>query len=136
MLYVRQNSRINVYLEMDPDEINLAQVVPTCVYDTDSQPFAFSPKEQIPVSLSADVTHGNNQSSVAMANDNKCDEELLFNFGDATGPLAEAAKKAFLDGNVTPLVKEELKYVIQTKRLKEGKDEMKVEFTDPLPDQV
>ncbi|XP_060584012.1 basic leucine zipper transcriptional factor ATF-like 3 isoform X4 [Ruditapes philippinarum] len=45
--------------------------------------------------------------------------------------LADAAAKAMVDGNMTPLIKEELKCSIQLKRLKAGKPELKVEFTDP-----
>jgi hypothetical protein len=50
--------------------------------------------------------------------------------------LADAAAKAMVDGNMTPLIKEELKCSIQSKRLKAGKPELKVEFTDPEPCQV
>lgn len=50
--------------------------------------------------------------------------------------LAEAATRAIVDGDMTPLIKEELKYSIQSKRLKEGKPEMKVEFKEPEPDLV
>ncbi|KAL4221261.1 Cyclic AMP-dependent transcription factor ATF-3 [Mactra antiquata] len=50
--------------------------------------------------------------------------------------LNDMAKQALIHGNMTPLIKEELKCSIQTKRLKEGKQEMKVEFTDPPPDEL
>ncbi|XP_060584010.1 uncharacterized protein LOC132740171 isoform X2 [Ruditapes philippinarum] len=50
--------------------------------------------------------------------------------------LADAAAKAMVDGNMTPLIKEELKCSIQSKRLKAGKPELKVEFTDPEPCQL
>ncbi|KAK3092997.1 hypothetical protein FSP39_009824 [Pinctada imbricata] len=44
-------------------------------------------------------------------------------------------------GELTPLVKEELKYTIQTRRLAEGKEELQVQFEDPInselrPDEV
>jgi hypothetical protein len=50
--------------------------------------------------------------------------------------LQEAVGRALVFGDMTPLIKEELKYSIQSKRLKEGKEELKVEFTDPPPDEV
>lgn len=63
-------------------------------------------------------------------------ESILKNSGIKDPNLMEAAKRAIVDGDITPLIKEELKYTIQSKRLKEGNEELKVMFTDPLPDQV
>lgn len=45
--------------------------------------------------------------------------------------LFQAVTEALSTGSLTPLVKEELKYSIQSRRLKEGKSELKVEFSDP-----
>ncbi|KAK6181032.1 hypothetical protein SNE40_008976 [Patella caerulea] len=42
--------------------------------------------------------------------------------------LANAALEVFKSGNMTPLIKEELKTKIQASRLKRGKDELTVEF--------
>ena len=50
--------------------------------------------------------------------------------------LAEAAVSALTTGSLTPLVKEELKYAIQNKRLKTGKEELKVDYADPKPEKV
>ena len=50
--------------------------------------------------------------------------------------LAEAAVSALTTGSLTPLVKEELKYAIQNKRLKTGKEELKVDYSDPKPEKV
>lgn len=107
------------------DDANLAQVVPTCVYDTDSES-----TPQVTSSFSADVTPTTDQNCAMAATNFELD------FAGLGETITEAAKKALIDGKMTPLIKEELKYAIQTKRLKEGKEELKVEFTDPLPDQV
>ncbi|KAK3092841.1 hypothetical protein FSP39_007807 [Pinctada imbricata] len=55
--------------------------------------------------------------------------------------ILEATKMALETGELTPLVKEELKYTIQTRRLAEGKEELQVQFEDPInlelrPDEV
>lgn len=39
-----------------------------------------------------------------------------------------AALEAYNTGKITPLLKEELKYYIQTRRLSEGKNELVVDF--------
>jgi len=137
MLYQRQNSRINLYVTMDEEK--QTQVVPSCVYDTlDSEAITFSSGPATSGSFkSTDATSGPSMTVQTMAYNNQpCETDLLFDFGGATGSIAEAAKRALIDGNMTPLIKEELKYSIQNKRLKEGKHELKVEFTEPLPDLV
>lgn len=50
--------------------------------------------------------------------------------------LAEAEQQAMESGSITPLVKQELKLMIQTRRLSEGKDELKVGFVQPSSHQV
>ena len=40
------------------------------------------------------------------------------------------------DVDLSPLVKEEIKFKIINRRLAEGKDELKVEFRDPSPERV
>ncbi|KAK3093254.1 hypothetical protein FSP39_013285 [Pinctada imbricata] len=55
--------------------------------------------------------------------------------------ILEATKMALETGELTPLVKEELKYTIQTRRLAEGKEELQVQFENPInselrPDEV
>ena len=42
--------------------------------------------------------------------------------------LYMAAIESYRTGSITPILKEELKYSIQSRRLSEGKDEMVVEF--------
>lgn len=50
-----------------------------------------------------------------------------------TGGLLEATLLALETGELTPLVKEELKYTIQSRRLANGQEELGVEFSDPKP---
>ncbi|XP_033735257.1 uncharacterized protein LOC117323863 [Pecten maximus] len=45
--------------------------------------------------------------------------------------LAEAAIACLQSGRLTPLIKEELKYKIQAKRMEQGKKELQVQFTTP-----
>ncbi|XP_060062850.1 basic leucine zipper transcriptional factor ATF-like 3 [Ylistrum balloti] len=45
--------------------------------------------------------------------------------------LAEAALACYQSGQLTPLIKEELKYKIQAKRMEQGKGELHVQFTAP-----
>ncbi|XP_069118385.1 cyclic AMP-dependent transcription factor ATF-3-like isoform X2 [Argopecten irradians] len=45
--------------------------------------------------------------------------------------LAEAAIACLQSGQLTPLIKEELKYKIQSRRMEQGKGELLVQFTSP-----
>lgn len=45
--------------------------------------------------------------------------------------LVQATVEVLKTGRLTPLIKEELKCTIQTRRLSEGKDELQVEFNSP-----
>lgn len=53
-----------------------------------------------------------------------------------TDGFAEATLTALETGELTPLVKEELKYTIQSRRLANGQSELGVEFTEPEQGQV
>ena len=53
-----------------------------------------------------------------------------------TDALLEATLVALETGELTPLVKEELKYTIQSRRLANGQRELGVQFTDPIPTEV
>ena len=44
-----------------------------------------------------------------------------------------AAMESYRTGSLTPILKEELKYHIQSRRMSEGKDEMIVEFDQGVP---
>ena len=60
-----------------------------------------------------------------------------FQFNAGNNPdLQKATNEALQSGTILPLVKEELKCSIQSKRLKEGKSELTVQFEDPKPDIV
>ncbi|KAL3877730.1 hypothetical protein ACJMK2_035394 [Sinanodonta woodiana] len=64
------------------------------------------------------------------------DEDVLASGGylemvNAEDPFQEAIVKSLEIGSVMPLVKEELKLKIQSRRLSEGRGELKVEFTSP-----
>ena len=50
--------------------------------------------------------------------------------------IFEAVNEALNSGSLTPLIKEELKYSIQSRRLKEGKRELAVDFEEPKQYQV
>ncbi|GFR72448.1 transcription factor fos-like 2 [Elysia marginata] len=50
--------------------------------------------------------------------------------------LLSAALEAYQSGQITPLLKHELKWVIQLRRLSEGKDEMEVSFDPPAVNQM
>jgi hypothetical protein len=53
-----------------------------------------------------------------------------------TDALLEATLVVLETGELTPLVKEELKYTIQSRRLANGQGELGVQFTDPIPTEV
>ncbi|XP_076100503.1 cyclic AMP-dependent transcription factor ATF-3-like [Mytilus galloprovincialis] len=53
-----------------------------------------------------------------------------------TDGFAEATLTALETGELTPLVKEELKYTIQSRRLANGQSELGVEFTEPEQGQL
>ncbi|KAK2182738.1 hypothetical protein NP493_339g01005 [Ridgeia piscesae] len=50
--------------------------------------------------------------------------------------LAYAAVRALQDGNLTPIIKEELRLTIQSKRLKKGQDELSVTFREPSEERL
>ncbi|XP_041354870.1 uncharacterized protein LOC121372545 [Gigantopelta aegis] len=54
----------------------------------------------------------------------------VFDTGDDI--LIKATFNSYFSGRLTPLLKEELKCRIQTRRLSEGKDELQVEFKAPV----
>lgn len=47
--------------------------------------------------------------------------------------FASATRRAMETGDILPLLKVELKYLIQSRRLSEGKEEMSVSFCAPPP---
>ncbi|KAK3093371.1 hypothetical protein FSP39_014694 [Pinctada imbricata] len=60
---------------------------------------------------------------------------------DDTDDIVRAGKVALETGDLTPLVKEELKYTIQSRRLQQGKNELYVSFEEPAlgelrPDEI
>lgn len=55
---------------------------------------------------------------------------------EKTDSLLEATLVALETGELTPLVKEELKYTIQSRRLANGQGELGVQFNDPIPTEV
>ena len=50
--------------------------------------------------------------------------------------LEEAERQALESGTITPLVKQELRLLIQTRRLSQGKQEMQVAFGLPAENKV
>ena len=58
------------------------------------------------------------------------------NDGDDDFGLAAAEAEAKESGSVTPLVKQELKWLVQSRRLAQGKQELRVEEEEPSPQQV
>ncbi|XP_052106783.1 basic leucine zipper transcriptional factor ATF-like 3 isoform X1 [Mytilus californianus] len=61
-----------------------------------------------------------------------CDfeENILFKMANGNNNLEVATLLALGTGNMAPLIKEELKCTIQSRRLAKGQHEMKVEFPD------
>lgn len=156
------NAKINLFLTMDD---NMIQVVPTCTTESlptcvqvENEAMFVIPTCMAQYSdygagcsvygaanISSDAINTASFNEHHIISGQRVDssgvssaefESIMENSGIKDSSLMEAAKRAILDGNITPLIKEELKYTIQSKRLKEGKEELRVEFTDPLPDQV
>ena len=73
---------------------------------------------------SAAMTSGQEDTSVdAQAIEFQCDTNEK--------KILDATIKALNSGSLTPLIKEELRCTIQSRRLAEGKGELKVEFKSP-----
>lgn len=70
----------------------------------------------------------------AVAGENMKDNmnDLKLEFDQMDNKIIAATLKAFESGSLTPLIKEELRCTIQSRRLAEGKSEMKVEFKTPV----
>ncbi|XP_013094521.2 uncharacterized protein LOC106078242 [Biomphalaria glabrata] len=58
-------------------------------------------------------------------------EAILMDFDEHDEKIINATFKAFQSGTLTPLIKEELRCIIQSRRLAEGKGELQVEFKSP-----
>ncbi|XP_045161434.1 uncharacterized protein LOC123526372 [Mercenaria mercenaria] len=145
------NSKINFFLTMDD---NTVQVVPTyqagITVDTDGNIVT------IPTCIASCDADGNTEVSNYVFNSGatnylgtdaihtmsapgqSADAASIMDVynGIKDKNLADAATRALVDGDFTPLIKEELKYSIQSKRMKEGKPELKVEFLEPEPDKL
>ena len=64
------------------------------------------------------------------------DRPMASGSGRIDDKLAYAAVRALQDGNLTPIIKEELRLTIQSKRLKKGQDELSVTFREPTEERV
>ncbi|KAK3606654.1 hypothetical protein CHS0354_037543 [Potamilus streckersoni] len=56
----------------------------------------------------------------------------LVDFSDMDNSLIGATVESLKSGTLMPLIKEELRLKIQSRRLEEGKDELEVKFEKPL----
>ncbi|CAL1529433.1 unnamed protein product [Lymnaea stagnalis] len=59
------------------------------------------------------------------------DGQLLLRYDEQDEKIIKATLKSVQSGSLTPLIKEELRCTIQSRRLAEGKGELKVEFKSP-----
>lgn len=57
-------------------------------------------------------------------------------FTGELGDLWDATTKAFYEGDMVPLIKQELKFKIQERRMAAGKRELKVNFPEPKKEPV
>lgn len=64
------------------------------------------------------------------------DADCDLQFSSSQDSLMEAALAALGTGDMTPLVKEELKLTIQSRRLASGKGELRVNFEPPTHSEV
>ena len=81
--------------------------------------------------VQADSTSFSSTNTTAARNDitsNFQNEQIM-----ARAPRETNSFSALMNINLTPFIKEELKQRIQLKRLNEGKDELKAQFTSPAP---
>lgn len=148
-MFERQNSRIRLLITMD----EIAQVVPTCTnipscVSDDHDELMNTAREndqETQKNWENGTTNFRNDARGAFSNERlehvgQMTASEYTDFLELTGikdqHLQEAARKALINNDMTPLIKEELKYSIQSKRLREGKGELKVEFTEPEPDQL
>lgn len=148
-MFERQNSnsRINFIFTMDDKGVQVVPTLPTSVtlasngnipnltamcgsYDSDQVGNIYNSEETNIISTDAMYA----LSAVVQESEKFSIMDLYDGIKDKN--LMEAATRAMADGTMTPLIKEELKYSIQSKRLKEGKPELKIEFTEPEPDQL
>lgn len=148
-MFERQNSnsRINFIFTMDDKGVQVVPTLPTRVtlasngnipnltamcgsYDSDQVGNIYNSEETNIISTDAMYA----PSAVVQESEKFSIMDLYDGIKDKN--LMEAATRAMADGTMTPLIKEELKYSIQSKRLKEGKPELKIEFTEPEPDQL
>ncbi|XP_052760850.1 protein c-Fos-like [Mya arenaria] len=155
MLYKHQKSRIDCYTTMEEDKP--AQVVPSVVPTVVSGLFVNSESdENTDYSTSDNVgqcstintsdirsdassvnsvgkySHLNSNGACGYTNTSHTSDVIVSDSG--SDDVDDVTRRELLENGLTPFIKEELKYSIQTKRLKEGKQELKVEFSPPPED--
>ena len=165
-MYDRQdsNSQLNIFIHMD-DPSNTASYLPatdTCTTYAIPGVFTFSSDGHYTSVISADKTSIKMSTE---DNKNSCENSLFqsccksgnrkqldntqnelcspgarlyegTNFTPKDDKIFEAVNEALNSGSLTPLIKEELKCSIQSRRLKEGKRELTVAFEEPKQYQV
>ncbi|XP_052819598.1 transcription factor kayak-like [Mya arenaria] len=152
MQYKRQNSKINVYVTMDEQH---TQVVPSVVPTVVSGLFDISESdENSDYSTSDNVGHCSTINATDIRSDASSvnSDGKYLNSNGACGytntsynsdvilsdsnseDADDVSRRQLQENGLTPFIKEELKYSIQTKRLKEGKQELKVTFSPPPED--
>lgn len=84
--------------------------------------------DMIPLQFATSET---NYDNIYLQSDSMC------NLYDNIDPkLLEADKEAHVTGKLTPLIKEELKWSIHSRRFNQGKQELEVTFSEPKKDEV
>ncbi|XP_052213532.1 uncharacterized protein LOC127832246 [Dreissena polymorpha] len=142
MLYQRQNSQLNVFLTMCDNIPVSTQVVPTFLNSMDlsdlldftntSKPTQNS-KTELLCTSNATATNAGNCTSVTEPSFSACNTTDVRGLNFLTKDVTSELQNAVLPQGLMPYIKEELKYTIQSKRMKEGKEELKVDFTDREP---
>ncbi|XP_059145254.1 uncharacterized protein LOC131932356 [Physella acuta] len=80
---------------------------------------------------SASQNHEMPEKFQEFADDGQLGEEVVMHFDPQEEKILAATLKAVQSGSLTPLIKEELRCTIQSRRMAEGKGELKVEFKSP-----
>ncbi|XP_052761039.1 activating transcription factor 3-like isoform X1 [Mya arenaria] len=153
MQYKRQNSKINVYVTMEDNKH--AQVVPSvvptvvsCLFDNNDGFIDYSTSDNVGhcSTINASDIRSDASSVKSVGKYSHLDSIGAYGYTNTSfssdiivsdsdsDDVNDVSRRQLLENGLTPFIKEELKYSIQTKRLKEGKQELKVEFSPPPED--
>ncbi|XP_052819979.1 uncharacterized protein LOC128245789 [Mya arenaria] len=155
MQYKRQNSRLNIDITMEEEKHAQVDpsVVPTvvsCLFGNSDGFTDYSTSDNVghcSTINASDIRSGassaknvgkyaivNFKGAYGYTNTSSTADIIVSDYG--SDDVDDVMRRELLENGFTPFIKEELKYSIQTKRLKEGKQELKVEFSPPPEDVV